>query len=149
MAQTTTAVNACDVVIKIDNSAGTLTDISGSSNQCSMSISRNVAEVYTFDGDWAIKKSCKSAVTISIQVLYSTTADEGRDLLEDWIFDSPTTSKTVRIDVPDSSVGGVRYQGEFVIESYDIPLSAEDAGVIICSASLSNDGAVTRDAISS
>lgn len=149
MPQTTTSENACDVVLQIDNSAGTLTDISGSSNQCTMDFSRNVAEAFTFDGDWAIKKSCKSSVSISVQVLYSTTADEGRDLLEDWIFDTPTTSRTVRIDVPDSSVGGVRYEGEFTIESYNLPLSAEDAGVIICSATLSNDGEFTRDAISS
>ncbi len=149
MPQTTTAVNACDVVLQIDNSSGTLTDISGSSNQCTMDFSRNVAEVFTFSGDWSIKRSCKSGVTISVQVVYSTTADEGRDLLEDWIFDSPTTSRTVRVDVPDSSVGGVRYEGEFTIESYNLPLSAEDAGVIVCSASLSNDGAFTRDAISS
>jgi len=149
MAQTTTSENACDVVLQIDNSDGTLTDISGSSNQCTMDFSRNVAEVFTFDGDWSIKKSCKSGVTISVQVLYSITADEGRDLLEDWIFDTPTTSRSVRIDVPDSTVGGVRYEGEFVIESYNLPLSAEDAGVIICSANLSNDGEFTRDAISS
>jgi hypothetical protein len=149
MAQTTTAVNACDVVIKIDNSAGTLTDISGSSNQCSLDISRNVAEAYTFNGDWAIKKSCKGAVTVAVQVLYTTTADEGRDLLEDWVFDSPTTTKTVQIDVPDSSVGSTRYAGEFVIESYSVPLSASEAGVIVCSANLSNSGAVTRTTIAS
>jgi hypothetical protein len=149
MAQTTTAVNACDVVISIDNSGGTLTDISGSSNQCSMDIARNVAEVYTFSGDWAIKKSCKSSVTVAVQVLYSTTADEGRDLLEDWIFDSPTTDKTVQIDVPDSSVGSTRYSGEFTIESYSVPLAASEAGVIICSANLSNSGTVTRSTIAS
>jgi hypothetical protein len=149
MPQTTTSVNACDVVIFLDNSAGTATNISGSSNQCSLSISRNIAETFTFDGAWSIKKSCKSSITVSLQVLYSTTSDEGRDILEDWIFDTPTTDKTLRIDVPDASVGGTRYTGEFTIESYDLPLSAEDAGVIICSATLSNSGAVTRDAISS
>jgi hypothetical protein len=147
MTQTTTAVNACDVILRIDNAAGVLQNISGSSNQCSMDISRNVAETYTFDGDWALKKSCKGAVSVSIQVVYSTTADEGRDLLEDWIFDSPTDSRTVQINVPDSSAGSVRYQGDFVIESYGVPLSAEDAGVIICSASLSNDGAFSRTTI--
>lgn len=149
MTQTTTAVNACDVVISIDNSGGTLTDISGSSNQCSLDIGRNVAEVFTFSGDWSIKKSCKSSVTVAVQVLYSTTADEGRDLLEDWIFDSPTTDKTVQIDVPDSSVGSTRYAGEFTIESYSVPLAASEAGVIICSANLSNSGTVTRSTIAS
>lgn len=149
MPQTTTAVNACNVIIYLDNEAGTPTDISGESNQASMNIARQVAETFTFTGDWAIKKSCKSAVTVSLQVLYTTTADQGRDILEDWIFDTPTTAKTLRIDVPNSDVGSTRYTGEFIIETYDLPLSAEDAGVIICSATLSNDGAVTRDAISS
>ena len=88
-------------------------------------------------------------MTVSVAVVYSTTANEGRDLLEDWIFDTPTSSKTVRIDVPDSSIGSIRYQGEFIIESYDVPLSASEAGVIVCTASLSNDGAVTRTTIAS
>lgn len=149
MAQTTTSVNACDVVIMLDNAAANLTDISGSSNQCSLDITRNVAEVFTFDGDWSIKKSCKSGVSVSLQALYSTTQNESVDILEDWIFDTPTTSKTLRIDVPDSSIGSTRYEGEFIIESYGVPLSASEAGVIVCSATLSNDGTVTRSIIAS
>jgi hypothetical protein len=137
------------VVIKLDNAAANLTDISGSSNQCSLDIARQVAETYTFSGDWAIKKSCKSAVTVALQVLYSTTQNEGVDILEDWIFDSPTTAKTLQIDVPNSSVGSTRYAGEFVIESYSVPLSASEAGVIVCAASLSNSGTVTRSIIAS
>lgn len=149
MAQTTTSVNACDVNIFLDNAAANLTEISGSSNQCSLDISRNVSETYTFDGDWAIKKSCKSAVTVSVQALYSTTQNEAVDILEDWIFDTPTTAKTLRIDVPDSAIGSTRYEGEFIIESYSVPLSAAEAGVIVCSASLSNSGTVTRSIIAS
>jgi hypothetical protein len=149
MAQTQTAVNACDVNIHLDNAAGNLTEISGSSNQCSLDITRNVAEVFTFDGDWSIKKSCKSSISVSIQALYSTIQNEAVDVLEDWIFDQPTASKTLRIDVPDSSVGSTRYEGEFIIESYGVPLAASEAGVIVCSATLSNDGAVTRSIIAS
>ncbi len=149
MGQTTSSVNACDVNIWLDNAAENLTEISGSSNQCSLDIARQVSEIYTFDGNFAIKKSCKSAVTVSLQALYSTTQNEAVDILEDWIFDTPTTSKTLRIDVPDSSIGSTRYEGEFIIESYSVPLSAAEAGVIICSATLSNDGTVTRSIIAS
>jgi hypothetical protein len=149
MAQTTTAVNACDVVVSLDDDAGTLDDISGSSNQVSMSMSRQVAETFTFDGDWAIKKGCKKAVTISLQAVYSVTDSEATNVLVDWYFNSAGTSRTIQIDVPDSTVGSDRYSGEMTIESLDIPLDASDAGVILVSASLSNDGAFTRTAISS
>lgn len=148
MAQTTVAQNACEVVLQVDNLAGTLTDLSGSTNQTSMSFSRQVAETHTFDGDWAIKKSCKKAVSLSIQALYTLSDVEASNLLEDW-FHNDNTSRSVQIDVPNASGGSFRYTGEFILESYDLPLSAEDAGVILMSFALSNDGAVTRAAIAS
>src|SRR3989304_3661931 len=86
MAQTTTSVNACDVVLEIDNAAGAQTNISGSSNQCSMSMSANVGETYTFSGQWAIRKVCKMNVSVSVQVVYSTSDAEGLNLLADWWF---------------------------------------------------------------
>lgn len=149
MAQTTTSTNACNAQILVDNAAGTLTDISGSSNQASISMSVDTAETSTFQGQWKIKKSCKTSATLSLQVLYSTTADEGLDILRDWFFTAPTESRTVTIRLPDSTAGSDQYSGEFVLESFDIPLSADDAGVILCSASLSNDGAFNHSVYTS
>ena len=149
MAQTTAAENACDIALSVDNASGTLVNISGSSNTASFTITTNTAEVFTFDGDWGIKKACKSTVTLSITVVYSVTETEGLNILMDWKFNSPTTSRTARIDIPDATVGSDRYEGEFVLESMDVPLDASDAGVILVSASLSNDGTFVRSTISS
>lgn len=148
MTQTTDAVNACDVVVQVDDSTGALADVSGSTNQASLSFSRAVAETFTFEGDWAIKKSCKKSVTLSLQALYSLNDAEGSNIMEDW-FHNDNTSRSVQIDVPNGSGGSFRYTGEFTLESYDLPLSADDAGVILMGFSLSNDGAVTRAAIAS
>lgn len=149
MAQTTTSINACNAKIKVDNASGVLTDISGSSNNASISMAVDTAETSTFDGQWKIKKACKTSASISLTVLYSTTEDEGLDILRDWFFDGPTASRTVTINVPDDSVGSDQYSGEFVLESFDIPLTADDAGVILCSASLSNDGAFSHSVVAS
>ncbi len=149
MAQTTNAVNACDVVISLDNAAGALTDISGSSNQCSIGMTVATAETNTFEGQWSIKKACKTAATISLQALYSTLDTEASNILADWFFNSNGVSRSVQIDVPSSAGGSDRYTGEFVLESLDIPLSADDAGVILLSASLSNDGAFSRAVVAS
>lgn len=149
MAQTTSAVNACDVVVQLDDADGTLTDISGSSNQASINLSANTAETYTFSGDFAIKKSCKKAVSISLSVLYTTEDAEGSNILLDWYFNSLNTSRSIQIDVPNSNAGSERYAGEVILESLSVPLTADDAGIIIVSASLSNDGAFTRSIISS
>jgi hypothetical protein len=149
MAQTTTSENACDVKIQIDNSSGAPTDVSGSSNQASMSMAVDSAETSTFDGQWKIRKSCKTSVSVSLQVLYSLTADEGLDIMRDWFFSSPGTPRTVTVNVPDDTAGSDRYSGEFVLTSFDIPLSADDAGIILCSASLENSGAFAHNTVAS
>lgn len=149
MSQTTTAQNACDVVVQLDNASGSLTDISGSSNQANMDFSAVIGEAFTFDGDWSIKKSCKAAVSIALQAVYSTTADEALDLLRDWFFNSRSTSRSIQIDIPDSNAGSDRYSGEVTLESLSIPASADDAAPILCAATLSNDGAFSHSTIAS
>lgn len=149
MAQTTDAVNACNVVLSVDDSTGTPVDISGSSNQANLDFSLQTAETFTFDGDYAIKKSCKKTAGLSINAVYTLNDAEASNILEDWYHNSSSTSRTVTLDVPDGAGGSFRYAGEFIIESYSLPVSAEDAGAIILGFSLSNDGAVTRAAIAS
>jgi hypothetical protein len=149
MAQTTTAVNACDAVVQLDKSGGALTNISGSANNVSMNITQNIGEATTFDGDWTIKKACGKSVSVSLAVVYSVTADQGLHVLRDWMFAATPGSRTIQIDIPDGSVGSDRYSGEMVIESLDIPASSDEPGPILVSASLSNDGAFAHTTISS
>ncbi len=147
MAQTTTSVNACDVTIEVDNASGTLTDISGSSNQCSMSMSSNTGTTYTFEGQWALQKVCKTSASISVQAVYSQEDSEAANLLLDWWFGSAYNSaRTVEINIPDQTTGSDTYTGEFVLSSCSIPLSAEDAAPILVIFEMLNDGAFTRTA---
>lgn len=149
MAQTTTSVNACNVDIQLDDSTGSLTNISGSTNQASIDMTAQSAETFTFEGQWAIQKVCKTSATISLQALYSTADVEALNILADWYFNSITTARTAQISVPDSTGGSDQYSGEWNLTSLNIPLSADDAGVILVSASLVNSGAVTRSTIAS
>jgi hypothetical protein len=147
MAQTTSSVNACDVTIEVDNAAGSLVDVSGSSNQCSISMSSNTGQTFTFDGQWAIQNVCKTSASVSVQAVYSTDDAEAANVLLDWWFGSNyNAARTVEINIPDQSTGSDTYSGEFVLSSASIPLSAEDAAPILVSFELLNQGAFTRTA---
>jgi hypothetical protein len=63
------------------------------------------------------------------------------------MFATTPGSRTLTIDIPDSTAGNDRYSGEMVIESIDIPASSDEPGPILVSASLSNDGAFTHATI--
>lgn len=151
MAQTTTHVNACDIVLKVDNSAGTLTDISGSSNSASLSLQRTLGSLMTFEGQWDIVTSCKISGTISLGAVFSTAANEARAILEGWMWgdDGGTSSRSVEINIPDESVGSIKYYGEAVLESLEIPLEAATADPIAITAQLRTNGQWHRMIIAS
>lgn len=150
MAQTTTSVNACDVVLQIDDVNGSLQDLSGSSNNASINMSSNTGQTFTFQGQWAIQKVCKTSASVSVTAVYSTEDTEALNILADWWFGTGYNSaRTVQIDIPDSTVGSDRYSGEFVLSSANIPLSADDAAPIQASFELLNQGAFTRAAVAS
>lgn len=147
MAQTTDGQNACAVVVQVDNAAGALTDISGSATEASLDFSSNSGRTFTFDGDFPITKICKSEVSMSLNVVWSLNDAEGSNLLEDWKINSPTAARTVSVSIPNNAGGSIIYSGEWVLENLSIPLSASSAEVIVISASLLNDGTITRASV--
>lgn len=151
MAQTTTYVNACDVVIELDDDSGSLVDISGSSNDVSISISRSLGSLVTFDGGWDIVTACKRNATVSIGAVYSTVDGEARDILEGWMLgdDSGPANRTLQISVPDSDPGSMQYTVETVIESLDLPITASSPDPIAMTAQLRTTGTFVRAVISS
>lgn len=143
MTQTTTAVNACDVGLWLDNASGTPIDIGGSSNECSLKLSQNIGEIPTFGTDWPRRKACGRDCKASLKVIYSTATDEALDLLKDWFFGANhKNARTLTVYIPDKNVGSDVYQGEFVLESLDVPVQAGDGKPILVSAELSVDGAL-------
>jgi len=142
MAQTTTAVNACDVVVSIDDDGGTLTDVSGSTNEVAISFEINMGEANTFDGNYPLRLVCGKTASMSLTALYTTTGDEAWDLIKGWLHVYDGDSRTVRVDCPDSTTGSDRYEGEWTLVSYDHTFSSGEGGPIMVSAELVNDGTI-------
>jgi len=151
MPQTTTAINACVAKVSLDNSAGTLTDISGSSAKVSMNLTIEEGMVRTLDGVWPIRKTCKKDAAITLEVVYTTTADEGFDILRDWFFNAVTynVARSIRLDLPDSTAGSDRYQGEVLLTSLTWDTDAAAAQPIVATANLLPANNLTHSVIAS
>jgi len=149
MAATTTAVNACDVVIKLDNSAGVLTDISGSSNNVKFELTNDTGSATVFGSDWKITLCCKGEVAITLEVLYTTDHLEARALLTDWWFNHKCEARTLQVFVPDASAGSDIYTVEVIQEKMSLPFSSSDAAPILISTSMKNTGAMVPTTVAS
>lgn len=144
MTQTTTYVNACDASVWLDNSAGTLTDISGSSNSVQMEFVQVIGELSTYQQKWPVRLSCRKDATFTLSAVYSTASDESVDILNDWFFSATPGLKTFKVYVPDKNVGSDVYSGEVVLESLSIPVTADEASPINVTAVLRPSGEWTR-----
>ena len=150
MAQSTTVVNGCDVVIEIDGEAGTLVDISGSSNQLTMDFSITAEMYRSFGSRYPGRLTCGKDAAFALTVLYSPTVGEGRELIEEWFHTSDGDARSYQFDIPDSSVGSLRYSGEAILESYSVEnVEAGNASAIQITANILPAGDVTLDTIAS
>lgn len=145
MAETTTSVNACDVSVWLDNEAGTLIDISGSTNQVNMEFESNIGELRVLVTRWPIRLQCGKDATFSLIVVYSTASDEGMDILKNWFFGTETGARSLHVYIPDKNVGSDHFYGEVVLENLSWPVNAGEAQPIPVSASLRPSGTWTLD----
>ena len=145
MAQTTVAINACDVAIFLDNASGTATDISGSSNKIEIPLTQEIGEARTFQNDYKIRKACGRDGAFNLTVIYTTGADEGLDILRDWYFSTGSkTARSIAVYVPDKNVGSDHYSAAVLLESLNIPLDPSEPGPVICEAALLPTGAISH-----
>lgn len=147
MAVTTTAVNACDCIVSMDDAGGNLVDISGNSNNVKLDFSKDIGEFKPFGSKWPIRLDCGKDAKLAIDFVYTTTASEGFQMLKAW-FHSGSGLRTFRIDVPDSSNGNDRYEGEFLLENFSVTLDSDTADPITVTASFMPSGEVTISTIS-
>lgn len=142
MAQSTTAINACNAVIEIDDNGGTPVNLSGSTNNVNLSLSKALGEGFTFEGAWAFVLECKKKGSLDLEAIYTTASNEARDLLETWFENGGNRTVTV---YPNGKTNGERqYSGEFKIGDYDpFALTANEAGPVKIAAKLQPDGAIT------
>lgn len=143
MALTSTMFNACDAIISLDNSAGSLVDISGSSNNVEFDFNNEIGEFKSFGSKWKARIQCGKDASISLRIVGSKDTAEAMKNALDWFF---TTNglKTLRVDYPDSSSGSERLQCEVVLESMNMPLPADDANPVMIDIALLPSGAVDR-----
>lgn len=147
MAQTTTAVNACDVAIWLDNGTLTPTDIGGSSNNVDLDFDHDIGEFRTFASRWPGRLECGKDANFTLNIVYSTTADEAFDILKTWYFASSPGNRTLSVYIPDKDVGSDHFQGEFKIASLSWTAGADEAGPIMVTANLLPDGEVTHSTL--
>jgi len=147
MAQTTTAIDACNAVIFLDNAGGTPTDISGSTNRAKSNLSQDLARYHPHGSDWPKRLDGERDGSFILTVLYTTTADEGFDILRDWMLAASPGARSIRIDAPDSSIGSDRYTAEVRIEDLHWELGADKGGPVAVTARLMPDGAISHATI--
>jgi hypothetical protein len=149
MAQTTTAIDACNAVVFLDNVGGTPTDISGSTNRVKTSLGQDLGRYHAHGGDWPNRLDGEKDGSFVLTVLYTTAAGEAFEILRDWYFASSPGARTIRIDAPDSSVGSDRYSGEVRLEDLRWSLAADVGGPVMVTARLMPDGEITHATIAS
>lgn len=147
MPQTTDAIVATNTVVKLDNAAGVLTDISGDSNKVELGPKNGVAETRVFGNQWMLRGVVGKDVDISLDCIYTTNAAEGAQLLDGWFYGGTDTARTIQIDIPDGDPGSFRYTGEVILSDYTETLDATADEWVMVSAKLLPSGAFTKATI--
>lgn len=142
--QTSTALNACDASIWLDKAAGTLTDISGSSNSISLNFDHDVKPFRTFGSKWPKRLECGKDAAFTINVVYSSAADEGWSVCKLWYFAAIPGARTLKIYMPNKNVGSDVFYCEARIKSFSFQLSPDEAGPVMVQMQLEPDGEVTH-----
>tara|TARA_B100001939_G_scaffold265482_1_gene232780 strand:+ start:842 stop:1252 length:411 start_codon:yes stop_codon:yes gene_type:complete len=126
-----------DSVFKLDNSSGTLTDISTYVNNVDFPETADVSETTTLGADNKTYIAGLKDATISLSGLWDSTADA--------IFGAVVgQSATLSFEYsPEGTTGGnIKYTGEAILTSYAISSPVGDA--VGYSADLQVSGAITR-----
>ena len=142
-------VNACDVVIKLDNAAGVLQDISGSSNEVGFNFDADIAEFTVFGYMWYGRLCCRKKGAVSMNLWCSTTADQGFDIIKNWWDVDPCALRTLEVFIPDDTAGSDKWSGEFMLAHFDFTASSDEAGPIAVKVDLLPREAIHLTAVAS
>lgn len=135
-------VHGKNSVFKIDNSAGSLTDISTYVKDCSLSESVDVPETSTFGDSAKTFITGLSSATFSISGLFDATANT---VLSGIV--AATASKSFEYGPAGSANGAPKFTGEAILTSYSVTGDVADA--VQFTAEFQITGAVTLGTYSS
>lgn len=147
MPETTTAKNACDIKLLVDNSSGILVDISGSANRVEAAFTQQMGEYPVFGGAWVKRLICKKDATVTVQIVYTTAANEGWKLLKDWWNNYNDQPRTIRWMAPTDEVGADDFHGEVLIDSMTVPFDGGQAGPVMVALTLRQTDGLFIDTI--
>lgn len=132
-----------NAVLKLDNSAGTLVDLSAYLDEISMPRSVETGETTTFNGTSAKTYiTGLSDATISLGGKFDSTADAHFTGILTALLAGTIDSVSFEYGKEGSTAGRVKYSGEALLTSYEI--SSPVADVVTFSAELQVTGAITR-----
>lgn len=140
MAQTTTQISACDVVIELQTTEGDILDISGSSNAVTMRFLQPTGQLRTFGSRFFIRQQCGQDAEITLRVAYTEDDREAIEVLKDWYFNHPATSRKFYVYVPDKTAGSDKYDFTVFLQDFDVPLESGNADPVLVSATLPPTG---------
>jgi predicted secreted protein len=130
-------------VFKIDNSGGTLTDLSAFCEEVSLSRDIETAEVTTFGDSAKEYITGLSDATISLSGKFdSANASAVDPVLSGVLGSSSTVSWTYRVNSASVSATNPEYQGEGILTSYEVSGGVGDA--VTFSAEVQCTGTITR-----
>jgi len=145
MPLTSTAINACDASLWLENSSGTQGNISGSSNSADLNFDNEIGEYLVFGQQWPGRLECGKDASFTLNILFTTAADEGFDVIKTWYHVAGKPGlRTFQIFVPDKEVGSDYWLAEVLIANYSFTADRGEAGPIMVSVELLPSGAVTH-----
>lgn len=139
MPATSNAFNACNAVIYMADANGNMINISGMSNEIAFDRTKLIGEFTVFGDQWTYRLDCKRDSTIDLTIIASEDVNGAFDMLNDWF--EGTGARRFIVYPHEESIGRLRFDGYFVLESLNIPLKANEAAPIMVKAALKATGA--------
>ena len=131
-----------NAVFKLDNSGGTLTDISNVVNDVTVSRAIETGETTSFGNSSKTYIVGLADATISVSGSFDTTVDSHLTTLIDAQIAGTNTSASFEAGPQGTASGNVKYTGEALVTSYEVNPTVGD--VVTFSLELQVTGAVTR-----
>lgn len=146
MPTTSTAQNACVASAWLDTLAGVATDVSGSMSQIRANLVNALGEYLVFQDCCTQRLECGKDATVTLNVLFTSAANEGWDILKKWYFNGGCKPglRTFSWYLPDKNVGSDFFTGEFLLESLDFDANRATPGPMPVTAVLRPHGCITH-----